>query len=92
MEAVGVETIQFAPPAKITYVSQTENRHNRPTWPSSSRPLPRSEGEELIRVVRDAMENPDLRVKVACVVTGWADASIESGLESSPEESPPSNQ
>ncbi|MGI9327060.1 MAG: TIGR00341 family protein [Pseudomonadales bacterium] len=47
---------------------------------SSSRPLPRSEGQELIRLVQNSMENPELRVKVGCAVTGWTGSSTESGL------------
>lgn len=39
---------------------------------SSQRPLPQSEADELIDLIRTTMRNPELRVKVACVADGWA--------------------
>jgi uncharacterized protein DUF389 len=47
---------------------------------SSSHPLPRSEGQELIRLVRETMQQPELRVKVGCVVEGWADKPGQEGI------------
>ena len=39
---------------------------------SASRPLPRSEAGELVELIRKTMQNPELRVKIACVASGWA--------------------
>lgn len=38
---------------------------------SSDRPLPRSWEDEIAQVVRDTMQDQDLRVRVECVATGW---------------------
>ncbi len=41
---------------------------------SSKQPLPRTEADALVQLMRTTMENPDLQVSVECVVAGWADA------------------
>ncbi len=40
---------------------------------SSTHPLPRSEAVELIQLIRTELQNPDLQIRVECVVNGWAD-------------------
>jgi len=40
---------------------------------SSEKPLPRSFAAGLTAIVRDKMENPDTRVRVACVADAWAE-------------------
>ena len=50
---------------------------------SSEKPLPRSEADELIQLIHDTMQNPELRVRVECVVAGWAESS-EDGTPSGP--------
>jgi len=40
---------------------------------SSERPLPRSYGDELAKIVRDEMQNSALVVRVECVANNWAE-------------------
>jgi len=53
---------------------------------SSKYPLPRSEADELIRLIHTTMQNPDLRVRVECVVNGWADESHDDSDANAPEQ------
>ena len=39
---------------------------------SSNRPLPRDEADQLIELLRTELQNPELRVRIACVAAGWA--------------------
>lgn len=39
---------------------------------ASDKPLPRSFADELTAIVRDKMEDPEARVRVACVAENWA--------------------
>lgn len=44
---------------------------------TSPHPLPRSSAEEIKRLIRDTMASPDLKVRVECVVGGWAEEMPE---------------
>ncbi len=44
---------------------------------SSTHPLPRSEAVELIQLIRTELQNPDLQIRVECVVNGWVDEANE---------------
>jgi hypothetical protein len=47
---------------------------------SSKYPLPRSEADEVVELLRRTMENPNLRVMVECVAAGWARESSDDAL------------
>ena len=47
---------------------------------TSKHPLPRSEADELVQLIRTTMQNPDLQVKVACVADGWSDDSSDDSI------------
>lgn len=55
---------------------------------SSKRPLSRSAGDDIVQLLRDTIQDQDLRVRVECVVEGWADevndSSVAQGTEPLP--------
>lgn len=46
---------------------------------ASERRLPMAFADELAEIVRTQMQNPELRVKVACVADGWDMEGVELG-------------